>query len=199
MEKQKLIIKIILILTTCSTFGNAGERSDTDRPRTHIQMQYAGNMGLVSIGLGSSLFSEKLTACFIYGYLPGNINDVTVHTLALKTTYSYINISINKKSNINGYFGASLIRGFTRNTFAQLPDYYPEGYYSANAFHVALFTGAKHTKLIEKNNLFEKISLFAEVGTLDYIIWYGIKTRYIDIFDIWNISFGVLFTISKKK
>jgi hypothetical protein len=186
-------------LLLSSIYGNNIDTVSKHKNPTFAQVQYAGNMGLVSIGIGKSFFSERLSTCLIYGYLPENTNGADVHTVALKSYYTVIKKQINPKSALEGYLGASIIRGITKNTYLKYPSQYPKNYYPPNAYHLALFTGAKHTALIKNNKLFEKIAAFIEFGTIDYELWYGIKTDYIGFFDLWNVSFGITLNFLSKK
>jgi hypothetical protein len=199
--RMKKIIGFVCyyMLLISSTYGNSSDTVSKHKNPTFAQVQYAGNMGLVSVGIGKSFFSERLSACLIYGYLPKNTNGADVHTVALKSYYSVIKKQINPKSALEGYLGASIIRGITKNTYLKYPSQFPKNYYPPNAYHLALFTGAKHTSLIKNNKLFEKIAAFIEFGTIDYELWYGIKTDYIGFFDLWNVSFGITLNFLSKK
>jgi hypothetical protein len=198
MNRTSLLAYLFIALTQ-SIYGNYRDTIPKHKNPTIVQLQYAGNMGLVSAGIGKSFFNERLSACFIYGYLPKHTNGVTVHTLALKTYYTPIRKSIGKRSSVEGYCGASIIRGIAKNTYVKYPSHYPDDYYQPNAYHIALFTGAKHSKLIKNNKWFDKVAAFIELGTIDYELWDGLKTDYIDFEDIWNVSFGITLNFLSKK
>jgi hypothetical protein len=179
---------------------NDGSDILINRPRrpTSISFQYAGNLGLFSVGYGKSFFNDHLSLSLIYGYLPSSVNNVEVSTFAFKPLYNLKPLKITDNSYINGYVGACMLRGFTHNTFVKLAGYYTKGYYQPNAIHYTFYVGAKYKHLTPKSILFNNVSTFCELGTVEYLVWYGLKTRYIDFSDLWNLSFGFNFDIKRK-
>jgi hypothetical protein len=197
MKKISRFIRILLVLS-CQAYGNATDTVLIHKNPVYVQVQYAGNMGLVSAGIGTSFFSEKLSVCLIYGYLPKSMNDVTVHTIALKSSVRLFHHTSPCKKQIECYTGITLLRGITKNTYLLYPQYYPKDYYPPNAYHFALFTGAKHSSLIKNNPWFERIGAFVELGTIDYKVIQGLHSKYIGFFDLWNVSFGVSLYFLRK-
>ncbi|NJK95030.1 MAG: hypothetical protein HC905_09075 [Bacteroidales bacterium] len=83
---------VIIILVTAPIFPGlikAQEKADTIKHPLHVNFQYAGNVGLASVGLGTSFKNEKIYLGLIYGYLPKSLNDAEVHTIALKTYFRF--------------------------------------------------------------------------------------------------------------
>ena len=170
------------------------DSSELTKKPLNIQVQYAGNLGLISVGAGKSYFHDKLSFLIIYGYLPKIINGTNVHTFALKTSCKLAVTKVNSNLNMSYYTGITALYGIARNTYLDYPDYFPDGYYNANAIHASFFFGSRlnfnliHLKL-------NTISFFTELGTLDYHIWCALKTKYIGFFDIWNLNVGIAFTL----
>ncbi len=161
----------------------------------NIQLQYAGNYGLFSLGVGKSYLQDKLNAFLIYGYLPKGMHGVTVHTFALKSVYNIASSNLSDGAYLDYYKGLGVIYGITRNTYLKYPDYFPDGYYEfPNALHLSLFLGLK-LNLGIISTMFNSISFFAELATLDYQHWSAVSTKYVSLTDIWNVSFGFVFTI----
>jgi hypothetical protein len=161
---------------------------------THFtQIQYAGNFGLGSVGFGKSFFSDKASLCLIYGYLPKEVNNVSVHTHAFKAAFNLKQFQVFSSYKISLYTGFSVLYGMTHNTFIKLPNQYPDNYYYPTALHATLFTGIKFTKFLSKSNWLNSVSVFTELGTIDYKFYYAIKTDYIDYADILNFSVGISF------
>jgi hypothetical protein len=187
-----MLITLPLSLVTGSmadTIKNAGKK-------LYAKAQYAGNLGLVSAGIGkefSNIFSMDLS----YGYLPKFINGARVQTFSVKTAF------LVKKFALQGiqpafHLGASINYAITQNTFLRYPAYYPEGYYLPNAFHLCPFirVGADIPRIDKK---FEKISVYSEIGTIEYEIYNAIRDKGVKFYDIWNICFGLSFHFTKKQ
>lgn len=160
----------------------------------NIQLQYAGNYGLFSVGIGKSYKSNKINVHLLYGYLPKSIGEVTVHTFALKSSFNFIDVKISPKNSLNYYTGIAVLYGITRNTYIRYPDYFPDGYYLTNAIHASLYLGMQlHLELL--NLKVKAISFLTELGTLDHQLWAALSTRYVTFKDIWNVSLGIAFTL----
>jgi hypothetical protein len=109
----------------------------------YATVQFAGNIGFFSVGIGYQLFNDHLYSELLYGYVPPAISKAEqIHTITLKNTFPLYT----KKFST---FSLSPIAGLTasyetgNNSFVVLPDKYPKGYYYPNAFHLTLFVGAK--------------------------------------------------------
>ena len=162
---------------------------------TITQVQYAGNLGLVSVGIGKTFCKENISSFLIYGYLPKNINGVEVHTVAWKAIVDIKKIVWH--GTFTGYTGITLMRCFANNAYTSLPDYYPKGYYNdilPMAIHAAPLIGysyswSSHGK-IKKNTS----SIFVEVSTMDTYIKAYIDNRdkkAVDFDDIWSLGIGM--------
>lgn len=77
-----------LTLTSVAFAENAPEEEAAKRRFSLmpdvVTVQYAGNMGLASLGLGYHSKSERSSAYLFYGYLPKSENGVEVRTIAVK-------------------------------------------------------------------------------------------------------------------
>lgn len=162
----------------------------------YAKMQYAGNMGLASVGLGKTYFKDRLTLDFNYGYLPKELNGSQVHTLALKSAYQFRKHQL-LVFDIRCYTGVSLNYALTDNTYLSYPDYFPSNYYNSNAFHLNPFLGIRFT-LPEKKDKSGAFGIYAELGTVDYKIWYAVANKEIKPDDIWNLCFGITIPLSNN-
>jgi hypothetical protein len=165
----------------------------------HLQLQYAGNLGLLSFGLGKSYRNEKVSLTLIYGFLPHFVNGVTVHTLAFKSRYNFPEIDICNNSLLGSYTGITILRGFTHNTFINLDHRYPKGYYFMNAIHASVFAGIRYKYITDENQHFRNISAYFEFNAIDYMIRYAVIKSYVTFWDIWDMGFGVNFDLVRIK
>jgi len=150
-------------------------------------------MGLISVGAGKQFFNNKFSIDFNYGYLPKKINGVSVHSIALRPFFTFYILPLSDKE-IGFYAGTTIVYGITSKTYTQYPGYYPKGYYKQNAIHFNPFIGNSFSFPLEQGNI-KSMKVFAEVGTVDYQIWYALKNKEISANDIINLSFGLGFNL----
>jgi hypothetical protein len=187
----------ILLLFTMTLLPAIGDPVDTLKkagPDLYVKAQFAGDLGLISIGIGEEFFNKKLSVDLNYGYTPKNLNGVRVHTFAIKHAF---HLKEHDLSGVNAgfYFGNVINYNITSNTYAKLPDYYPEGYYVPNAIHLNPFIGAR-INLPIKSKRSNILSIYSELGSVDYKVWYALKSKKIKLYEIWNICFGMVFYIN---
>jgi hypothetical protein len=185
---------LIITLPLSQVTGNKADTVKGAGNHLYIKTQYAGNLGLVSAGIGKE-FSKVFSMDLSYGYLPKFINGARVHTFSAKTAF------LIKRFTIAGiepaiHLGASINYAITQNTFLRYPAYYPEGYYLPNALHLCPFirVGAG---IPRKDKKYDKISIYSEIGTVEYEIYNAIRDKGVKFYEIWNICLGLSFHFHK--
>ena len=158
----------------------------------YVNLQYAGNLGLASVGFGYISENEKHNFGASYGYLPSSINSVEVHTISAKGTFNFRRHKLSKSTFVNGYAGTNLLFSITDNTYLKFPGYYPSDYYFANAVHLAPFLGLK----IGSRKNISKFS-YVELGTVDYYLINHIKYRRSQFSDCLNLCMGITVPLNK--
>ena len=158
----------------------------------HFKLQYAGLIGFMSIGAGYD-FSPRYDATLFYGVLSNNLggSSVRVHTLSLKNSWDLFRPGL--LGNITPKAGVSVNWGSTNNTFRRLPAHYPEEYYFQNKVHLAPFWGAEWRIQLPKGRTFKSIGVYGEMSTLDAYLLELVRTKYVSIDKIWNLSLGITF------
>lgn len=151
----------------------------------YVNLQYAGNLGLASVGVGYISKNEKHHLGINYGYLPEFVNSVKVHTFTLKGAFQFKKHKLSEKASMNAYIGSHLLYSSTSNTFVKLPSYYPSDYYFTNAIHLAPFLGVKTASRKAINRF-----TYLELGTLDYYLINRIKYNRSQFIDCINLCFG---------
>jgi len=157
----------------------------------YAKVQFAGNVGLISVGIGYGFLNNNLYSELLYGYVPESVSEAEViHTITIKNTFSILN----KKAKT---IILSPIAGFTasyetgNNSFVKLPDIYPDDYYNTNAFHFTFFIGAKAHKDFSNNAILKGVDLYFEVGSVDTYLWYGIISKEVTINQIFSSAIGI--------
>jgi len=186
-----------LLLIVLSLFTNAfAQDSNLIKKKAwyipdYSKVQFAGNIGYVSVGLGYQFFNNHLCTELLYGYVPVSISEADeIHIITIKNTFP---IFTKKVSN----FTLSPITGFTasfetgNNSFLKLPDKYPDGYYGTNAFHFTLFIGASVHKNFINSKIINGVDLYFELGTVESYLWYAITSKEVSINEIFSSAIGI--------
>lgn len=189
-------IKLIIILLFVSATIFASGNKDTKLTKKlftpdYLNFQYAGNLGLGSVGVGFVSKNEKHNFGLSYGYLPESVNSVEVHTVSAKGAFNFKRHKLSEKAFLNGYVGTNLLYTITDNTYLKFPGYFPSDYYFANAVHFAPFVGLK----IGSRKNITKFS-YIELGTLDYYLFNRFKYRRSKFSDCLNLCMGLTFSIN---
>lgn len=157
----------------------------------YAKVQFAGNIGLLSVGFGYQFLNNYLYSELLYGYVPASVSKAEViHTITIKNTFPILNKEFKTitLSPITG-FTASFETG--NNSFLKLPDKYPSGYYGTNAFHFTLLIGAKAHKALIKNSTIKGVDLYFELGSVDTYLWYAILEKEVKINQIFSSAIGI--------
>ncbi|ASB51113.1 hypothetical protein CDL62_09280 [Alkalitalea saponilacus] len=144
----------------------------------------------MSIGAGYEI-TDRYEPTLFYGLLTEHFggSSVTVHTISLKNSWKLFRPGL--LGDITPKAGFSVNLGFTNNTFHRLPAHYPSNYYFQNRIHVAPFFGGEWKINMSGDGFFNAVGLYTEMSTLDNYILEFIRTKYVTIDKIWNLSFGV--------
>lgn len=171
------------------------EETITYRPSWFIpdnfSIQHAGLIGYMSIGVGYD-FNSSYHPTLYYGLLSESFggSSVTVHTVSLKNSWDLIRRG--RVGNFTPKAGVSINFGYTNNTFQKLPAHYPNRYYFQNKVHAAPFWGVDYKRALGNGSgFFKAASIYAEMSTLDAYVLELVRTKYVSLDKIWNLSLGV--------
>lgn len=156
----------------------------------YARLQFAGNIGFMSAGVGYELFHKKIATEFIYGYVPEEYAHTTIHTITFKTLAPII-----RKQWLNliwkPYMGFAFSYETGHNSFVSLPDYFPEGYYASNAFHLSILAGLEIRKDFVETKFISGIGAYAEAVTVDSFFWYKVNSRQVKVYQVVSLALGV--------
>lgn len=168
---------------------------------THTIAQYAGNMGLVSAGIGWDHGRHRQwETALMAGYLPKFNSCRGKMTVTLKETflpwYFYLR---------NGWTLEPLSCGLYVNTvlghefWGRQPSRYPHQYYPFLSTRVRFnaFLGQRLGLIVprSKRKLVKSVTLFYEVSSCDLYIRSFVQDSDVRLWDILSLSFGVKFQL----
>lgn len=150
----------------------------------HAVIQFAGDIGFISAGIGYTSRNKKFNGEILYGYVPKVVGGIAIHSVSGKFTWSPVKWVYHKL--IINYFTAGIFVNYTfgHQYFGFSPPFYPYHYYGFPiAFHEGLFIGGA----VGKN----KMSLYYELGTneKEFLSYIG-NTKSLSLTDIIHLGLG---------
>lgn len=160
----------------------------------YVKAQFAGNIGLVSIGAGYQLFDKILYSELLYGFVPKSASKAdNIHLITSKNTFPIFRKKIGKNLTITPIVGFATTLDIGTNSFTTLPSKYPEGYYVPTAVHFTFFAGGLIHKDFKKPKIFKGVDFYLEFGTVETYLWYAIVTKEVNLIDVFSADIGVNF------
>lgn len=157
----------------------------------YYSIQYAGNIGFISLGLGYDWWREKAQSAFLYGYVPKSKGNATIHTFTIKNTFRLYQIEIAEKYNLSPILGFSISLEPGENSYMRVPEKYPDGYYGPNSFYACINLGLKSTFKLKPDRHFSAIGVYVEFNTLADYIYYNILAKEDRSNNIGSLALGV--------
>jgi hypothetical protein len=160
----------------------------------YAKMQFAGNIGFVSVGIGYEIFEDVLFSELLYGYVPESISRADrIHLITIKNTFPILKKEIGKNLTISPIAGFTTTLDIGTTTFTTLPNKYPDGYYVPTAVHFTIFGGISIHQNFKNFKIFKGADFYVEVGTVESYLWYAITSREVTMQNIFSLDVGVNF------
>ena len=157
----------------------------------YATVQFAGNIGFFSVGIGYQLFNDHLYSELLYGHVPPSISKTEhIHKISLKNTFPLYTKKFSTFS-LSPIAGLTLSYETENHSFVVLPDKYPKGYYHPNAFHFTLFVGAKVHKDFTNQQIIKGADFYFELGTIERYLWYAVTQKEVKLNDIFSSAVGI--------
>jgi len=174
---------------------------------THFVIQNAGNMGILSAGIGWSYGKHRqFETDLLFGYIPKHDSSRAKLTTTLKGNYIPWRVCLNPNDDVNvkGHWNFEpLTASIYLNTvygsefWESQPRRYPDKYYEflSTKFRLNLAFGERLTFFIPKakQKRHNRMSLFYEIGTSDLYIRSLFQGQDVSIGDIIGLSIGLKF------
>ncbi|WP_295878819.1 hypothetical protein [uncultured Alistipes sp.] len=166
---------------------------------THVKVQYAGGMGVVSAGYGWDYGRKcRWETDLMIGLLPGAYADKTHTTFTLRQNYIPWSIRCCERFAIEPFtcgLYMTLISG--EKFWIHEPDRYPgDQYYSfTSRLRLHLYAGQRVTWYLKGDSLLRNITLYYELSANDLDIIAKCGNRTLHLSDIVYFSFGIKFQL----
>lgn len=169
-------------------------------PTQHI-VQYAGNMGLISAGIGWDYGHHRhWETNLLVGYLPRYNSDSPNVTMTIKQNVIPWHVPINKDFTLDPLTtGLYFNTVFGKDFWSSEPDRYPDGYYAflSTRWRINVFLGQRLTYRIPRNKrkYIKGVTAFYEVSTCDLFLRSYIQDTSTGFWNILSLSLGLKFQI----
>ena len=163
---------------------------------THTKLQFAGNMGLLSLGTGWDYGKRNQWETDIFlGFLPKYHSKRTKITMTLKQNYMPWSIDLGKEFSIEPlacgmYFNTVFGDEFWTNE----PERYPKGYYGfSSRIRIHIFLGQRLTYNIPPRWRLgaRAVTFYYEISTCDLYVVSAFVNKYLKPKDYLSLSFGL--------
>jgi len=157
-------------------------------------VQYAGSMGLFSLGVGWDYGRRKQWESeLMFGVIPRFSSHKAKVTFTLKQNYVPWEVRLGER-----WWLEPLETGLYVNTvlsdefWVKEPERYPSNYYKFSTrirFHI--FTGQRVAMDLGLHSPFRRLTAFYELSTCDLYLISKATNKYVKLWDILSLSFGV--------
>jgi len=196
-----LRILFVVLLMLFSIDGYSGKDGSTEKNfeknsiplmPDYLKLQYAGNIGLGSVGIGYFWLKNNMQTEIFYGKVPSWAGGNTIQTVALKNMVNLFVFHPNKNILIKQQAGFSTNLAFTKKTYVKLPDYYPNNYYSPNAIHIMPFLSQECTIYFKRYCFVKKIGFYSECNAMDTYLYQSLKSKEVNFIDVFSLALGLV-------
>lgn len=164
---------------------------------TQTVVQYAGNMGFLSAGVGWYHGRHRhWETHLLLGYLPKFDSDRGKLTMTLKENYMPWRIDVAHGWQVEPLScGLYLNTVFGKEFWSNQPNRYPDDYYPLlkTKLRANVFVGQRLTKLVPRHRrkFVKSVTAFYEVGTCDLYIRAMVQDSKVSLWDILGLSVGL--------
>jgi len=199
-SKIAVIVLLVHLFNPVNTYGQYSQKTDSAKYvrflPDYVKLQFAGGIGLLSIGVGYSFFKEKLEVSYFYGYVPKAVSIDDLHSVSLQVTAKFFRFKANKNIEIVplnvGWF---IHHTFGNEYWITLPSHYPDEYYWwSPGRNSGIFLGGEiKTKLLSNKTPASGTAFYARVGSRGLYLTSKFGNSAIPFRDIVEFGFGVAF------
>ncbi len=181
---------IIIALLSVSLYGS--EEDINPLPFDYVNFQFAGQIGLLSVGGGNTFFDDHYDFEVYLGLTPRieQVSEVTIITLAMKNNFIPYTFKY-QDFEARPYIGLGLFFAMNQRYDPNWQDDIDSSYYYQNNWHVTGHIGLNVNKKVTDLKM-KSIGVYVESMTNDvYFLDYIQNQETLSIDDVFSIAFGV--------
>lgn len=192
------IILLILLVNGVDVFSQISQNSDSAKYKRYlpdyVKLQFAGGIGLISLGVGYSFLKHKLDVSYFYGYVPKFVSTDDLHSVSLQITAKLLRYKVSKTVEILPLnFGWFIHHTFGSEYWIKLPSNYPEKYYwwSPGRNSGVFLGGEIRTRFLSNKTPASGTAFYIRAGSRGLYIASKFGNSSIPFSDIIEFGFGV--------
>lgn len=187
----------ILLLFLLTALAQAAYGQDTLRKHKlpykimphSVKLQYAGNIGMFSTGIGYESPNKRWKGDLLYGFVPRKYSGTEpIHSLTIKGKYSTLHRGYREDIKVEWLqMGLWINYALNEDFFFTLPNYYEPNYYLIRpGLNIGGFLGGEAR--------YKNLGLYYEVGTTDkYLIHFIKNFKSVQFNHIVSAGIGLVF------
>lgn len=192
--KKHIILLLILVVSIRSMAQDSLKVKAKKNLLPHYAIfQFAGNMGLASLGTGYLFNKRRMGLGLQVGYLPESIGGAKMTTLTLKYIYSPWEINHHNFYIVPIDIGINLTNTYSDLIERKWASHYPRGYYPIiPSLNFGFFVGSSiYYKVNKKKESKSRFGLFYEFVITSRLteLWYD-NPEVVRFQNLWNLSLG---------
>jgi hypothetical protein len=196
---KKVITIVFLIVAGLAKGGGPEDSVLLSGPPTrpwfspdYIPLQYAGNIGWLSAGIGYRARKDNYQISLVYGYAPPSVSGLHIHMITAKNIIHLYKLRLREKDTLIPYGAVGVNLEIGGESFFMLPSNMPEKYYHfPKSLHCIPATGVKWRRQSNRLKGFSGIEFFVELSTVDVLVFYKATSENISLQQILSTSFGL--------
>lgn len=160
----------------------------------YIKAQYAGGMGIASVGVGWDYGKNRQWETdLLFGLIPRYSSESAKLTMTLKENFTPWTVHINDKFDFQPLeTGLYFNTVFSNKFWTHEPGRYPRGYYGfSTRLRTHIFIGQRWRFNIPEHRYIKSVSAFYELSTCDLYLVSAVQNSYMKPADYLRLSFGV--------
>ncbi len=189
-----LLLSILLLSINLKAEDSLGLKEKKPFLPHYSILQYAGNMGFLSVGTGYLFNHRRMALGLQVGYLPKSIGGATIGTLTIKYIYSPWQIQKDEFYFQPLNVGLNLTNTYSNLVERKWPSHYPKGYYPIiPSLNFGFFIGSSLYYRLNANDEFKnRLGVFYELAITSRLVelWYD-NPEVVHLHNLWNLSLGL--------
>lgn len=152
-------------------------------PFDYLQIQHAGNIGLIAVGGGNTFFGGHYEMEFYLGITPRTHSEASIAAVAMKNNLIPFSLHVSDYR-FKPYAGLGLLSGLNHRYDPQWRDELPDDYYYQDIWHFTAHLGT----VVERGDW----GVYVEAMTIDsYFSAYASSKGALTLSDIFSLAVGL--------
>jgi hypothetical protein len=160
--------------------------------RLYIPVQFAGNIGFLSTGIGYRTLTDNYQLSLMYGFTPSFVSSVKSNLITAKNIFHLYKFRLSDSRTLIPYASVGISLEIKGRSFFTQPEYMTDSYYDfPKSIHAIPALGVKLRHRTLRFGGFEATEFFGELTSVDAYIWYKLISNDVKLHQIVSLSAGV--------